>query len=344
MAVVDIPAATLDEVGAFLGELHGEPVLDLHPLDGGFWSSAFAYRAGDRELVLRLGDVPEGFEMDRAAMAFAGPHLPVPDVVDVGQALGRSYAVSARHHGRFLEDVRPEEAEVAGPALVRTLDAFRAVPAKPGAPAEWYPTEGPAASTWRGWLAEGLVDDPGRRVSGWRATLAGDARLDRLYRVCEDRVAELVEACPERRDLVHGDLLHRNVLVSTDASRVTAVFSWKCSVRGDYLYDVAWCTFWGAWHPGIAAIDLWHRALTAPSLLAGALVVEGALVEDRSDAGALVDAGLRHHCYELQIAATHLGWYAWTGDHEQLRTLATRTDALVERGPLPVPTAAEPSH
>ena len=42
-----------------------------------------------------------------------------------------------------------------------------------------------------------------------------------------------MEACPERRDLVHGDLLHGNVLVSPDARRVEAVLSWKCSVRGD---------------------------------------------------------------------------------------------------------------
>ena len=49
----------------------------------------------------------------------------------------------------------------------------------------------------------------------------------------------LAEACPERRDLVHGDLLHGNVLVSPDARRVQAVLSWKCSVRGDFLFDAA---------------------------------------------------------------------------------------------------------
>ena len=28
--------------------------------------------------MLRLGTIPEGFEADRAAMAFSGPDLPVP--------------------------------------------------------------------------------------------------------------------------------------------------------------------------------------------------------------------------------------------------------------------------
>ena len=103
-------------------------------------------------------------------------------------------------------------------------------------------------------------------MSGWRATLAADPELDDLYRRCEQRIGELLDACPERRDLVHSDLLHQNVLVSDDWSRVTAVFSWKCSVRGDFLFDVAWCTFWSAWHPGIAAIDLWGRTIADPTL------------------------------------------------------------------------------
>ncbi len=167
-----------------------------------------------------------------------------------------------------------------------------------------------------------MVDDPRRRVSGWRRRLATDSHADALFKICGAAVNELVEACPERRDLVHGDLLHRNVLISQDLSEVTAVFSWKCSVFGDFLFDVAWCTFWAAWHPGIARIDVWQRACQAPDLS----------VDD------LTDAAVRHRCYELQIGASHLGWYAWTGDDAGLRAVADRLAELLERGPLPGPT------
>ena len=255
-------APRLDEVETFLAASHGRAVSHLALLHGGFWSAAFGYRLDGRELVARFGDVREGFEMDRMAMAFSGPDLPVPDVLEVGDAFGGAYAISVRHHGRFLESVRPGEATAAGRALDRTLGALRAVPAGPDAPTAWYPAEGPGEeSTWRRWLTDGLVDDPRRRVSGWREVLAADADLDRLFRACEGRIGEFLDACPERRDIVHGDLLNRNVLVAEDTSRVTAVFSWKCSVRGDFLYDVAWCTFWEPWHPGIAAVDLWNRTL-----------------------------------------------------------------------------------
>ena len=310
-------APGLDEVDRFLTRLHGRSVESLELLHGGFWSAAFAYRLGGRELVVRFGEIREGFEMDRMAMAFARPGLPVPAVLDVGDAFGGAYAISVRHHGRFLEDVGPEEAAVAGPAIGRTLSALRAVPVEADAPSQWYPAEPrPEESTWRQWLTDGLVDDPHRRVTGWRKALAADAELDRLFGACEARIGELLDACPERRDLVHGDLLNRNVLVAEDASCVTAVFSWKCSVRGDFLFDVAWCTFWGAWHPGIAAVDVWKRTLAAPDLTREALQ----------------DAAPRHHCYQLQIGASHLGWHAWTGDHDALRSVATRTHDLLDLG------------
>jgi len=316
---VNAKGPTQEQVHTFLQGLHGRPVRHLQPLEGGFWSSAFAYRVEDRELVLRLSTVREGFEMDRSAMAFDDrPDLPVPDVLEIGEGLGCSYAISARHHGRFLETVRPDEVAVAAPAFERTLAALRAVPAEPGAPTAWYPDDvAEEGSTWRGWLAEALVDDPQRRVSGWRQILAADPEIDGLFRACERRIGELLDTCPERRDLVHGDLLNDNVLIARDASQITAVFSWKCSMRGDFLFDVAWCTFWGAWHPGIAALDLWNRTINSQGL----------------SAGALGDAPLRHHCYELHIGASHLGWCAWTGDQDALRAVAGHTAHVLARGP-----------
>lgn len=295
-----------EDVTAFLASHHGAPVTGLELLSGGSWSAAYGYRVDDRGLVLRLGSDAAWFETDRHAMTYEREGLPVPAVLDIGDAFGGAYAISERYGGRFLESVGPEEADAAGPTLMRLLKALRAVP-----------DDGSGIGSWHGWLKASLRDDPAQTVSGWRATLAADPALDRLYSACEARINELLAACPERRDLVHRDLLHANVLITPDASRVNAVFSWKCSLRGDFLYDVAMCTFWGALeHPGIGAIDTLDRTLeTAP-------------------ADALVDAALRHHCYELHIGTEHLGWYVWTDDEEWLRRDAAHLEMLLERGPV----------
>lgn len=320
------PALVVAEVEGFLQHLHdstGEAVTNVEPLDGGYWSTAFGYRAGDRDLVLRVGSIVEGFEMDRAAAAFRRPGLPIPAVLDIGTGLGASYAVSERHYGRFLESVRPDEAAAVGPTIVDLLWSLLAVPAPAGAGADWFRHPDSTDSTWRGWLAGGLEDDPGHPASGWRAVVADDADLDRLFVACERGVRRLLDACPERRDLVHGDLLHGNVLVDDRAATVTGLFSWKCSVRGDFLFDVALCTFWAPWYEGIAATDVWQQVTGDPRLAA-----EPDLLRDAAD---------RHHCYELQLAASHLGWTAWTGQHDVLDKLRAHAAMVLERGPLPLP-------
>jgi hygromycin-B 4-O-kinase len=303
----------------FLADKYG-PVEELRQLGGGAWSSAYSFSHAGRALVVRFGPGKDWFEADRAAMSFSSPELPVPTVLEVGEAFDGSYAVSVRHYGTYLEDVRTDQSEVAGPMLAALLGALFRVPKDPGLPVRWHRQPPRGGQSWRAWLCDRLADDPAQPVHGWRAALSADSDLDAIFRAGEARVRDLAAACPERRDLVHGDLLHANVLVTEDASRPKAVFSWKNSVRGDFLYDTAWCTFCTIWYPGIAAVDLWHLIHQEPSITA--------------DPDALVDAPLRHHCYELGIGLGALAWNAWTGDTRTLQQAAAHLAGILERGPL----------
>src|ERR1019366_2375242 len=123
-----------------------------------------------------------------------------------------AYAISMRHHGRLLETVRPEEASIAGPTIVRLLGALYALPPAPGVPNAGHPERPAEEATWRRWLVTALVDDPSGRTHGWRNTLSHDPKVDRLFRACQARVRDLAGGCPERREVLHGGLLHGNVL------------------------------------------------------------------------------------------------------------------------------------
>lgn len=288
----------------FLRVQHGDDPVDLEVLGGGFWSAAFGYRIGDDEWVLRIGDRPNGFRADERAMSYASAALPVPDVVAVGEGFGRWFAISRRHHGRFLEDVDVDEAHMLAPTVVGLLAGLRAVP-----------DAGAVTPPWREWLLHGITDRPEHHTAGWRARLAADAAADRTFEAVDQRIRALLDACPDRRELVHSDLLHYNVLVTPAADAVTAIFSWKCSTWGDAVYDLAWCTFWGRWHENIGALDLWGRVV--PTL----------------SPSQTVDIAVRHHVYELQIGASHLGWYATLDDADNLAWTSRQLDELLERGP-----------
>jgi aminoglycoside phosphotransferase (APT) family kinase protein len=305
----------------FLADRFGA-VEGLRPLSGGFWSSAYSYHHAGRALVVRFGANKHWFEADRAAMTFASPALPVPAVVEIGDAFDGAYAISVRHDGVNLEDLRPDQSDATGPLLGSLLAALYSVPKRPDLPVGWH-WQPPRDVSWRAWLSERLVDDPHQEIHGWLAPLATRGDIDRVFRTGDARVRDLIESCPERRDLIHGDLLHANVLVAEDASRPRAVFSWKRSLRGDFLYDTAWCTFCSAiWYPGIAAADPWDRIRGEPAI--------------RDDADAWADASVRHHCYELHIGLTALAWNAWVGDGGALEQIATQLAVVLERGPLPV--------
>lgn len=314
------PRFTVEEARAFLEPRYGR-VEGVEQLGGGFWSAAFGFVGDGRELVIRFGTDRSWLEAEQKAMAFSSPALPVPEVVEIGTSEGGVFAVSQRHHGIFLESVSPGVASRAGPMLLGLLEALFSVPKSADLPIGWQWSP-PTAVTWRQWLRETLDDRPDREMrGGWRgAVRRADPALDRIGREAEARLAELVDACPERRDLVHRDLLHGNVLVAEDGSKVNAVFSWKCSVRADFLYDVAWCTFWGPFHPGVAATDPWGLVQSSDVI--------------RADASALTDAAARHHCYELHIGIEHLAFNAWTGDAEALGQTGRILDEVLERGPL----------
>ena len=51
-------------------------------------------------------------------------------------------------------------------------------------------------------------------------------------------------------------------------------------MRGDFLFDAAWCSFWAPFHAGIATVDPLSGLLQAPDI--------------RAERSALFDAAARH--------------------------------------------------
>jgi hygromycin-B 4-O-kinase len=297
----------------FLAERYGPSAGSVSELGAGDWSRAFSFRLDDRDLVVRFGRHLEDFTKDQKAVAFARLELPVPTVLEVGEALGGFYAISERHFGAFLETLDERQWRNLLPALLRALDALREIQ-PPGRGVEWASEDVSAPLTWRQWLVASLEDHPGERVGGWRARLKETAEIEDVFVSGERAMRSLLGACPEVRHVLHRDLLNRNVLVADDASRLEAVFDWGCSLAGDFLYEVAWCTFWAPWHPALDALDF-HR-----------------VIEEHYEA---IGLSVEHFdqrlaCYELQIGLEHLAYAAFIGREDDLCAVARRTVQILE--------------
>jgi hygromycin-B 4-O-kinase len=312
---VPLPAETsgvsANEAETFLVGRFGAGLTDVEPIGGGAWSKAFAFRRDGAPYIARFGAYPEDFAKDRLAGRYASPDLPIPAVIEIGEAFGGFYAISERAFGDFIDHLDGERMRATLPSLFAALDAARGadLSATTGY-GGWGATGDAPFPSWRAALLDVATDRPGGRGSGWRerleASATGAGRFDEAF----DRLHTLVGFCSEERHLIHSDLLHFNVLVAGD--RVSAVFDWGCSLYGDFLYDLAWFAFWSPWYPAWRAIDF--RAEAARHFAAIGLEVP--------------HFDERHRCCQIHIGLDGQRYQALVGDWENLEPTTQRTLAV----------------
>ena len=227
--MVPMPDSAESDVAARLRAVLGAPVEGLERLSGGASRETWAFRVGERELILRRD--PPGRAGDFGSMgleaaairAAAASGLAVPEVVvvDDGEHLGSAGMVMSRVGGETVARriLRDDAFAAARAALTAQLAGFMAglhridVDAVPGLP-EADPLEylevmyaevedvSPTFDTAFRWLRRNRP--PGRA----------------------DRV------------MVHGDLRLGNVIVGPDGLR--AVIDWELVHAGDPVEDLAW--------------------------------------------------------------------------------------------------------
>lgn len=294
----------LPDARAFLINRFGVAGDTVEYVGEGAWSRCYGFTHNGSELVVRFGRHCEDFERDRFAAHFAARDLPIPQVVEVDEALGGWYCVSTRAHGKPIELLDATEWSATAPSVLAILDALRRVDISPTTGyGEWNRDGNAPHGAWVDYLTAVVHDLLGSRIHGWKDRLIESPIGVRSFDRAHAQMRDLAEAFPGPRSLVHNDLLNRNALAT--GGSVTALFDWGCSIYGDFVYELATFVFWSPWHAVIEQTDLMSMAL-----------------DHYADMGLDVpnfDARLR--CCALHIALVHLAYNAFLGDeHTLLRT------------------------
>jgi hypothetical protein len=199
----------------------------------------------------------------RRPLPFAGPALPIPAVLELGEAFDGYYAIAERVYGGYIDDVDEAQMRSLLPALLAALDAMRLADLSHTTGYGGWDVAGNAPHvSWRSALLDVANDRPGDRIHGWRARLAASAMGSGPFDVAYRRLESLAGGLPDVRCLIHSDLLHYNVLV--EGERITGVLDWGCAMTGDFLYDLAWLCFWQPWY------SAWQRIRSASCRKPGA--------------------------------------------------------------------------
>jgi hygromycin-B 4-O-kinase len=303
----------IGQAQAFLaGYLDTEPS-EVAPIGEGAWSRCFGFRQGDEELVIRFGNYVDDFRKDQLAYAYTTPDLPIPEVLEIGQAFAGYYAISTRAYGVPLESLGSTQWLAIVPSVVSALEAMRIIDLSSTSGVGGWGIEGkaPHASLSTYLLTVG-DDTPNQRTHGWRERLAASPQGEEAFAWAFDLLKTVAnDSVPHC--LVHCDLINRNVLVNED--RISAVFDWGCSIYGDHLYDLAWFEFWAPWFPKLNMQYLrseierrWREVGYAPENKEARLMA----------------------CY-LHIGLDHLAYNAYLGDWTTLAATAERMRILVTR-------------
>ena len=295
-------------VEAFLTARFDGEAGDVASLGAGVWSKAYAFRRAGRDYVIRFGAHREDFAKDRLAAHYACPALPIPRVVEMGEADGGYYVISERIFGEYIDDVDEAQMRALLPALFAALDAARLADLSGTTGYGAWDADGTAPfPSWRAALLDVANDRPVDRIHGWRNRLAASPVGIRPFEEAYACLQALADTAPEARHLIHSDLLHFNVLVEAD--RISGVLDWGCGMVGDFLYDLAWLCFWQPWYPAWQRIDFAEEARRH-------YVAIDLDVPDFDE---------RLRCCQIHIGLAGQAYQAYAGDWANLQDTARRT-------------------
>lgn len=304
------------EVERFLRSRYGSRAGSPAPLRGGEWSRAYAFVLDGREVVARFGVHGEDFAKDARMARYSCKALPIRPILELGEAPGGFFAISERAHGDFLDELDEEGMRAILPGLLSALLTARRIDLSSSAGyGRWRPDGSAPHRSWHEALLDVAQDRPAGRIHGWRKALASSPTGTGPFDAGVEALRALVTECPQPRQLIHGDLLYRNVLVQR--STIVAMLDWGNSMYGDGLYDLAWLLYWWPWYPAWRSIDI------------GGVIA--AHLRSTGESMAALEARLR--CYQIHIGLDHQAYTAFTGRWDHLARNAQQTMALANGSP-----------
>jgi hygromycin-B 4-O-kinase len=235
-----------------------EPIRTLIPLKGGEWSAAYKFCLNGHSFVIRLSHTPENFYRDKISSQWSSSNLPIPQIFKIDRYQDQHYAISPFFNGEAFEALSASDLEQAIPDFLSMMTALQSVNLNS---VEGFGTLTPEGKgKFRSW-AEALLDvnndRPDSLIHGWKEILAETPKAQRKYDQFYKELINLVQYCPEQKNLIHSDLLYQNLLVYNH--KISALIDWGCAMVGDPLYDIAIFAFFEPWYPAFTQVNLIQR-------------------------------------------------------------------------------------
>lgn len=217
---------------SFLRKNFDPDISSVDFIKGGEMSQACAFSTPKNEFIIRINKDRHTYDKDKYAFdRFASANIPIPEILEIGKFNGNLfYAISKKAKGKTFDTLDKQTTVKLLPKLLNILDEIHNIKLEDGKYGYWDGLGRAGINSWREFMLH--RDDK----------LVNSHPEDDLIKKLHQSIQDLGQYLPEDRYLVHGDFGFNNLI--TDGEIITGVLDWGESVYGDFIYDVAWLTFW----------------------------------------------------------------------------------------------------
>ncbi len=251
------PIISNDQVQKFLLEELDWEISSLQLLAGGGWSQAYSFIADNKKYVVRVGKSRETYDKDQFVSKL-NDDIPTPTIYEIGSFGDNFYAISEFSPGRPLEEVDESGIRILEQPLLELLASIRSTDLEMTIGYGGWNKEGNGPiGSWQDYLHKIVADN--YHEEDWWQNLESSSSDASIFEELLKKFKLLIKFTPNVRELIHADLLNKNLLVSE--AEIAAVIDWQCSVYGDSLYELAWFAFNTLWYPQIKTSGFLDRAI-----------------------------------------------------------------------------------
>jgi hygromycin-B 4-O-kinase len=224
-------------VEKFLTEHLQALIQDFAYIAGGEGAQAFSFSTEQGDFVIRVSKHGRNaFYKDQRAFQKFSAEVPIPEVLEIGMLDDvYSFVISRKVSGTTLDKISSEKTKELLPQLFKILDSIHSIDvSNTKGYGKWDKSTVAPYESWKGFIIGGIE----KKESLFETTFL----KKELWDTTADRIKELLVYCPDERYLIHGDYGFNNILA--ESGNITGVIDWAESMYGDFLFDIAWLSFW----------------------------------------------------------------------------------------------------
>jgi hygromycin-B 4-O-kinase len=218
----------------------------LEEIDDGQIARTYWLDIGGRSCILQFTEqnMSQGCLNERFFRArFRQMEIPVRSVLHEGDFAGLHFTVAAKVQGKGLSQLPLREFVAVLPFVMDILLRIASIDTSDTTGFGWLDLNGNGRfASWREHLCQVRDEEPGQFYDRWHdlfdATFLDRGVFDYYY----EKMKDLIDLTPSRRELVHGGFGYGNVLVND--GQIAAVLDWQDARYGDHIFDLAYMLFW----------------------------------------------------------------------------------------------------